>query len=177
MFYKQRVNPTVPSPQAARECIAEKLGEISQGLAANGGGEGLSALLIGLINLILAALRSITWQVGQMPSAARAEPNPILATPRQASGTQLRAETTSSVRSRPVPRKSKRQQGNPRFRSGVRSPEPGDRALRDPPPRRSQAPVRASRRVVRATAPPGTAKFSSKPQPLAHAQFVTIEQR
>ena len=102
------MNPTVPFPQPAEERLATKLGEISQGLAANGGGEGLAALLIGLINLLLAALRSIAAQVQDIPFAAEASPIP--ATPLQASEAQPRSEATSLVRSRrshPAPRKPK----------------------------------------------------------------------
>ena len=53
------MNPTTPSPQAATERFAERFGEISQGLAANGGGDRLSALLIQLIERLIQAILSI----------------------------------------------------------------------------------------------------------------------
>ena len=55
----RRVNPSTPSPHAATERFAERFGEISQGLAANGGGDRLSALLIHLIERLIQAILSI----------------------------------------------------------------------------------------------------------------------
>ncbi len=61
------MNPTTPSPQAATERFAERFGEISQGLAANGGGDRLSALLIHLIERLIQAILSIARN---LPAAA-----------------------------------------------------------------------------------------------------------
>jgi hypothetical protein len=61
------VNPNAPPLQAAKDRIAERFGEFSEGLAANGGGGRVAALLIELVNLIIQALLSIAEKV---PAAA-----------------------------------------------------------------------------------------------------------
>ena len=77
------MNPTAPSPDATKDRLAEQFGLLSQGLAASGGSGGLSALLIGLVNLIIQALRSITWNVPAAATPGETEASRSIATPKQ----------------------------------------------------------------------------------------------
>ncbi len=98
------MHTTAPSPQAAQQGLAEKFGEFSQGLAANGGGDWLSALLINLIALIIEALRSITWPAQE--AAAPVEADRQTLSPRHGSPkAALTAPTAPRRRRKPKPPK------------------------------------------------------------------------
>jgi hypothetical protein len=128
------VNPIAPP---THEHLAEKLGEISLGLAANGGRDWLSALLISLINLIIEALRAIKPQAEA--TLAEAGTSEIPSTPRQKSETSVQAKSAPAAR----PQKSRRQPTpTPRpLRETGRSPRRKARQPlpRLPSPRRSSA--------------------------------------
>ena len=82
------MNPTTPSPEAATERFAERFGEISQGLAANGGGDRLSALLIHLIERLIQAILSIARNLPA--AAAPVEPDATAFPPKQQHNTPVR---------------------------------------------------------------------------------------
>ena len=77
------MNPTAPPPDAAEQRLAESFDKLSRDFAANGGGDRLSALLASLINLIIAALRSITWNFPPAPAPGEADASSSSSTPQQ----------------------------------------------------------------------------------------------
>ncbi len=100
---------TAPSPQAAQARLAEQFGQLSAEIAADSGGNCLSALLVSLINLIVQVLRSINWDIAEAAAPSEAEASD---TPKQPSETPVRATTTPRAASKasPRPRKSRLQQ-------------------------------------------------------------------
>jgi hypothetical protein len=143
------VNPTAPTPQAAKERLAEKFGEFSEGLAANGGGNALSALLISLINLIIEALRSIAWTLPEAtaPNAAEAgeaETGRSPSTPRPSPKTPDQPEKPSSAGGDP-----------PRRQTRKRARRPGPMASTAAHLRPRPRPARSPSTRAKASASPG----------------------
>jgi hypothetical protein len=141
---------TVPSPQAAPERLAEKFGEFSAGLAENGGGDWLSALLITLFTVLIETLRSI-----RLPAQADAAPvgSAPPTTPRQGSEKPTQAKAPRTTPARP------RRQRNRTPRMGRTAPAPAQRPPVAPghpghPGGPKRHPARGAASWARATAPP-----------------------
>jgi hypothetical protein len=155
------VNPSTQPPQAAKERLAETLGEFAEGLAANGGGNGLSALLISLINLIIEALRSIAWTLPETTApdeteAGEADAGQTPSTPSPTPKTPDRPEHPSSARGDP-----------PRRRTPKRTEHPGPKAG-------TAAQFRPRPRPARSPGPPAKASAPAPPQPAAARNAKTL---
>jgi hypothetical protein len=149
------MNPTASSPKTAQEGLAEKFGELSQGLAANSGGNPLSALLISLINLIIEALRSITWPVQEAAAPVEADPE-TLSTPRHGPDTKSPAKAPLTAPAQ-LPRPRKRRAPKAPAARAAPAPVPKNPAIAPSENRRLGSPRRQARpaaKWARATAPP-----------------------
>ncbi len=149
------MNPAAPPPQAAQDRLAEQLGELSQGLSANGGGGGLSALLIRLIALIIEALRSIARNLPAATAPGETAPGPSPATPQQQPKTPVRPGTPTARSSSPRPDKPPRDRRTAPKAGAAPGCHPGAAAPTLPRTARPGAPGHTARAKWHcATAPP-----------------------
>ena len=143
------MNGPASSPQASQERLAEKFGEL-RGLAANRGGDRLSDLLIGLITLIIAALRSIAGPVEATAIPAGTAPQTFSRHNAETHGRPKAAPTAPARPRRPRTRKPK-----PAARKADAPARkiPAVTVCEHPPSRPPEAPRPACRQAW-ATAPP-----------------------
>ena len=147
------MNPTAPLPQAAKERLAEGFEKLSQGIAANGGGGRLAAVLIELINLIIQAILAIAEKL----PIASAPGEPEAGTP----------PSTKQQESPPRPQKSPEpRKESPRRRSVRPHQRPASRAGEAPcHPRPPAGPLLRQTRPGGRQARPGAARHSAPTPP------------
>jgi hypothetical protein len=163
--------PAPPEP-ADPARLAEKIGEISRGVAADGGGDRLSRLLISILDLIIQALLSLRWDTKATIAPTAAQPTPAPQQPASEPDPHQAARP-------PRPREPRRQAGKgpvpPRASAGQQTGVGGARGAAEPrnrspddakPDHRARLP--AAPNWPRATAPPGK---PSKNRPSAAAAF------
>jgi hypothetical protein len=153
-----RMTPTAPSPQAAQERLAEAFGRLSQGIAANSGGDRLSTLLVSLINLIVQALRALALAIPETTAPSDAEASRTLPTPQRPSGTPVRTAAPKAVRAFPPGARKPRLEQRPAPEAGE-APEsrlrvPATTLPRIPRPGARKRRAQAGTRRRYATAPP-----------------------
>ncbi len=146
--------PSQPPPQAALERLTAICGEFSQGVAANGGGGRLGALLVHLIGLIIEALRSIASSVDEAAAPVEAGAGQPPAASPQNSERQVRVAPPSILPSSPRPRKPGTESPPAPEAS---EPHPGHPAITPAESRSFGNPKRQCARIAewrRATTPP-----------------------